>query len=93
MCLCEKVSTKPLAQAANKNTKAMLTKTGRLPFFLKYGFRSVSEGFKNFKQTLPLVEEVTVQKLIIGFCTVTSNHKVSKYWASADRLFLTTIIV
>ena len=42
---------------------------------------------ENSKQTLSLVEKVTVQKLVIGFWTVTSNHKV-KYWVSDDVLFL-----
>ena len=37
------------------------------------------------KQTLPQVEKVTVQKLIIGFGTVTCNHKV-KYWTSLSLL-------
>ena len=41
ICLCGKLSTKLLAEAANKNTKLMFAKTGR-PFFgrSKYGFRS-----------------------------------------------------
>ena len=34
------------------------------------------------------VGKVTVQKLVIGFWAIASNHKVSKYWASADLLFL-----
>ena len=45
---------------------------------------------ENSKQTLSLVEKVTVQKLVIGFWTVTSNHKV-KYWVSDDVLFLIKI--
>ena len=73
------LSTKVLAQAANKNTKFMFPKTD-VAFFLS------------------MVSEVTVQKiqnkhflghcpLVIGFWTVTSNHQVNKYWASADLLF------
>ena len=37
------------------------------------------------------VGKVTVQKLVIGFWAIASNHKVSKYWASADLLFLIKI--
>ena len=44
------LSTKVLAQAANKNTKFMFPKTDDC-FFLKYGFRSHCP--KNSKQTLP----------------------------------------
>ena len=55
-------------------------------FFLKYGFRSAIQ--KNYKQTLSQVKNVTVQKHFIGSWTVTSNHKVNKYWVSADLLFL-----
>ena len=42
---------------------------------------------KNFKQTLRLVEKVTLQELVITFWTVTSNHK-NECWTSADLLFL-----
>ena len=42
---------------------------------------------ENSKQTLPQVEKITVQKLVIGFCTVASNHQV-KYLASANLTFL-----
>ena len=38
------------------------------------------------------VEEVTAQELVIGFLTVTSNHKV-KYWASANPFFLIKKII
>ena len=34
---------------------------------------------------LSMASEVTVQELVIGFWTVTSNHKRNKYWASADH--------
>ena len=47
---------------------------------------------KNSKQTLPYVEKVTVQKLIIGFLTITSNHKV-KHWAPADLLLIKNIML
>ena len=32
--------------------------------------------WKNCKQTLPWVETVTVEKVVIGFWKITSNHKV-----------------
>ena len=52
----------------------MITKIRQLYFFLTI----VSEVsvWKNPKQTLSAVEKVTVQKLVIGFRTVTSNHRV-----------------
>ena len=34
---------------------------------------------------LSMASEVTVQELVIGFWTVTSNHKLNKYWGSADH--------
>ena len=34
------------------------------------------------------VENVTVKKLVVRFWTVNCNHKVNRYWASADLLFL-----
>ena len=43
---------------------------------------------KNTKQILPYAEKVTVQKLVIEFWTVTSNHAVNIYWTSVDLLFL-----
>ena len=57
-----KLSTELLLQAANKNTKFMFMKTGQLLFLsmvLKVTVR------KNSKQTLPLVEKVTMQKLVL----------------------------
>ena len=49
--LCENLSTKLLAQAANKYAEFMFTKAGRLIFFV----RMVSEATfrKNSKQTCP----------------------------------------
>ena len=38
---------------------------------------------KNSAQTLPQVEKVTAQKLVIGFYKVTSNRKV-RYWATIE---------
>ena len=48
---------------------------------------------KNSEQTLPQVEKVTVQILVIGFWTLTSNHKINKYWASTNLLFLIKSII
>ena len=58
ICLCRKLSTKLLAEAANNNTKLMFAKTGRSIF------RTVRQ---NSKQTLQLVEKVTAQRLITEF--------------------------
>ena len=60
-----KLLTKLLPQAANKNTNFMFMKLDGC-FFLKYGF--ISDCLENSKQTL--VEKVTVQELVTGFCTV-----------------------
>ena len=51
ICLYGKLSTKLLAQGANKNTNFMFTKTGRLLFFSSL----ISEVtvLKNSKQTIP----------------------------------------
>ena len=77
-------------QAANKNTNFIFTKTGRLLFLLSMVSDVTAQ--KNSKQALPQVEKVTVQELVIGFWTVTSNYK-SEYRASADPLFLIKNII
>ena len=47
-------------------------------FFLKFGSEMTVR--KNSKQTLPQVEKVTVQKLAIGFRTVTSSDNYNVGW-------------
>ena len=63
----------------------MSMKTEQLLFF--FSMVSGVTVLENFKQTLPLTEKVSVQKLVIGFWTDNSNYKV-KYWAAANLLFL-----
>ena len=63
---------------------------GKLYTMFAFFLSMVSEVIvrKNSKQTFPQVGKVTVQKLVTGFWAIASNHKVSKYWASTDLLFL-----
>ena len=47
----------------------------------------LEETVQKYSKQKKLVEKVTVQKIVIGFWTVTSNYK-AKYWASADLFLL-----
>ena len=64
----------------------MFRKTGRLLFFLSMVSEVTVQKSSNY--TFSQIEKAIVQKLVIGFSTVSSNHKVNKYWTSADLLFL-----
>ena len=78
------------ALTANKNTKFMFTKTRWLLFLSMVSLVTI---WKNSKQTLLYFKKVTVQKLVIKFWPVTSNHKFNKYWASVNLLFLIKNII
>ena len=41
---------------------------------------------------LSMASEVTVRELVIGFWTVTSNHKLNKYWSSANLYLIKNIM-
>ena len=68
----------------------MFAKTGRLLFSM-YGFGSYCPEKFQANTSKVYVEKVVVQKPLIGFWTVTSDHKVNKY--SADLLLLIKIII
>ena len=64
----------------------MFRKTGRLLLFLSMISEVTVQKSSNY--TFSQIEKAIVQKLVTGFWTVSSNHKVNKYWTSADLLFL-----
>ena len=47
--------------------------------------------FLSMVSAINYVQKVTVEKLVTGFSSVTSNHTVTKYWASANLLLLIKI--
>ena len=60
-------------------------------FFLNYGFRSDSPEQFYWNTSVGRLKKLL--KLVIEFWTVTSNHKIDNYSASANQLFLIKNII